>query len=177
MTSTRFLFASSHLLGRVILGYRLKRLLWLPRHIWVDRTVGVNKAFDQAVAGHVQIIFGIVVGRQGWCDKGEHESAINADTIEDTQNIDELTGLHPFVAHIVATQLQGILGINNGPPPAACILGTLIGTTAKLADDDGFVMGEVPLDDSAKCIFDTRFSLQIHTYEVKQAPIDHFKRD
>jgi hypothetical protein len=52
------------------------------------------------------------------------------------------------------TPLIGSVRANNSPTPSACILGALIGTAAKLVDDDQHVLGDVPLDDFAECIFE-----------------------
>lgn len=50
------------------------------------------------------------------------------------------------------TPLIGYVRANNSPIPFAGILGDLIGTAAKLVDDDQLVLDEVPLDDFAECI-------------------------
>src|SRR5258708_35239253 len=90
----------------VIPGPRRKRLLWLPRHVRVGRAVPVGIAFDQTVAGHVEIIFRIFMVRKSWRDKRVDKSAINADAIEDTQHISEFTCLHAFIAPILVIELQ-----------------------------------------------------------------------
>src|SRR5258708_5792998 len=129
------------------IGHSLERLLWLPGHVRVGRAVLASIAFHQTVAGHVQVVFWVFVVRRSRRDKREHKSAINACAVEYTQHISEFTCLQALVAHIIAIQLQwNCIKIHDGPTPAACILGTLIGTAAKLAYDDWLVVGEVPLD-------------------------------
>src|SRR5205823_3222745 len=141
------IFALSGLVFGEVIGYSLERLFWLPWHVWVGCAVFTGIAFHKTVARHVEVIGRVFVVRRSRRDKREHKSAIYAHGVEYTQHISEFTCLQALVAHIIAIQLQWhCIKIHDCPTHAACILGTLIGTAAKLAYDDWLVAGEVPFD-------------------------------
>jgi hypothetical protein len=73
---------SAFLFG-VVVNDCLERLFWLPRHVRIGHAVPrAGIAFHQAVAGHVEVVLGIIIIRGNRRDKSHYKSPINTCSVE-----------------------------------------------------------------------------------------------